>query len=296
MGPYGYSLVTAGSGWKSHSVREPGNVIEDPSPTVAARTFMFTYSGRDASGDIDVGIAFSQTGEPGTWTDYASNPIVSLGEDPYIVKDGTTGKAYRDAQGLHLFCETKSAGLPDSQSGINHFYSSDGVTWTADAANPVITPGTGWEATDRTSPVVLWDGSQFVMLYEGRNFDTSQDGQIGVARKAAIGGTGWTFDAANPIVGYLPAWATDVIVPDDIYSTGSGWVLLAHGYDGSKWTMGRLFTTDSPATWDASSFTEMAGNPFDSTSEGQTMPATGSNAVRHEASGARFGWATFIEA
>lgn len=232
---------------------------------------MFTYSGVAASGDVGVGIAFSQTGAGGTWTDYGSNPIVALGEDPYVVKDLTTGKAYRDGDGIHVFSETKTAGSVGSQSGIQHHYSTDGVTWIADPANPIMSPGAaGWDSLDRTSPVVVYDGSQFVMFFEGRQ--SGSDGSVGVARKATISGTGWTHEASNPILAPVAStWRGASLVPDDVIKSGSTYVLLCHGYSGSAWTSGRFTTTITPGSWNSSSFTQMTGNPI--CGEENPMPA-----------------------
>lgn len=260
------TLVTNNQTWKATQVREPGQVIEDPNPSVPGRTWLFTYAGQAATGNVGVGVAFSQTGALNSFTDYASNPIVALGEDPYIVKDIRTGKAYRDGSNkLHMFSEEKTAGVALSQNGINHHTSTDGITWAADPANPVIGPGSGWDGNDRTSPVVFYDGTSFTMLYEGRG--VGNNGEIGVARKANLDGTGWTMSGTQIITKAGAGWRQVACVPDDIILVDGRYVFLAHGEDGSSvWSMGRFSTLDAPSAWAAGSFVEMPGNPFDSTS------------------------------
>lgn len=287
-------LVSSDQTWKATQVREPGPIIEDPAPTVSSRRFLFPYSGHGATNNVAVGLAFSASGDRSDWTDYASNPVISLGEDPYIARDITTGKAFRDANGLHMFSETKTAGSTGSQLGINHHTSLDGVTWTADPANPVVTKSaSGWDSQDRTSPIVFWDGTEFTMVFEGRM--TGDDGQIGVARSSTLMGASWAMEATNPVITRTAAtWANGSVVPDDIIKDGSTWALVAHGR-GTKYTVGRFSTTAAPAAWVAGSFAEMAGNPFDSDSEGTAITAnvTGSLVVR-QSSDTEMTWAEIV--
>lgn len=259
-----------GSGWKGSQVREPGNAAYDPAGADASRRWKLAYSGVDASGNVAIGMAFSPDGY--TWTDHTSNPVVALGEDPYIAVN-LDGSAHRDSGGLlHLFAESKTAASVNSQKGVNHFTSTDGATWTADAANPVFTPDKGtpgsFETLDQTSPVVWWDSAagKFYMLYEGRT-TTSDDGKIGVAW--STNGTTWTRSPNNPILTGSASYGLQSVVPDDFAIVRGKVLLTLHAKEttGGNYTSGR-FIADSyaPESWAAGTFRAWAKVPFDTVS------------------------------
>lgn len=255
---------SGGTGWKQTDVREISGVIYDAADADANRRYKLYVSGTDASGNVDIGVSFSPDGE--TWTEYGSNPVISLAEDPYVVLT-KAGDLYRDGGGvMHCFAEQKFASGTPEQNGINHYTSSDGVTWTADAANPVMEPadaGSGaWETADQTSPCVWWDSdaSLFYMLYEGRS--SGDNGKIGLAW--STDGTTWTRSAANPLIDPASGYGDTSVVPDDIIFEHGRAALITHGkgasYDTGKYTAPNA----DPQDWTAADWTSGPGtNPFE---------------------------------
>ena len=266
-----------------YQIRENGNAIFDP----MTNQWMQVYTTLDFNGGAPtISALLSNNGDQ--WTYHPQNPIsgsgtssTTRGEDPYICKklDGTM---YRDSSGRALiYCE-EIPGSEGTQRGV-YLYRSAPYTlndWTYAAR--VLDYGTvanTFDRSDRTSPIVIYTGDtgkEFVMLGEGRNLvDASpyyNEGEVFLAYSS----DGLTFtmgNSGNALItrassGY---WCQGGIVVDDIIKVGSSWVLLAHGQDGSLPGgatafnhMGRWITTDQPADWTSSSFTEMAGNPFDS--------------------------------
>lgn len=111
-------IVSSGTGvqWDA-SVREPGNCVCDAAETNPDRRWKLYFTGRDSSFNCDIGVAFFPNGRTG-WAKHTGNPIIDLGEDPYIPlnKDGTL---HRDSLGrMHMFTEEKFAGGTPRQNGI----------------------------------------------------------------------------------------------------------------------------------------------------------------------------------
>jgi hypothetical protein len=316
---------TSGGTW-DHDLQEPGAAIYDP----VTELWIAPYSGRGA-GETQVGAVLSTDGGV-TWGAHPDNPILAtipypdhgnpaigsdLGfEDPYLVKDATTGTVWRDSDGCaHIYVEEKYYAL---HVGVGLWKSAPNTLsdWTWEGQ--VVPNGGGapqkWDATDRTSPTVIHHNGLLVMLFEGRWIPDSNEqpqwqsgteyeagdvawrnpsdvafyraltthtstssppedeptlwertyGQLGKVGIAWSDDEGETWEVADePLVDYTGTWAVDSIVPDDVILVDGKWVLLCHGQNtaGSYNSIGRLSTTDEPATWGPESFTELPGNP-----------------------------------
>lgn len=267
--------VSHGDPWDIWGIREPGAVIHDP----VTGLWICTYTGRgnlvegNAAVTASIGAVISNDGE--TWQPHPQNPLtgaaalggIGQAEDPYIAKDATTGEVWRDSAGRALmFTEEKDfdvhRGVAMWRSGPNTL--SD---WTLFGQVVDRGPAGAWDATDRTSPVVIHDGTQLVMLFEGRNMPEGQEGLTGIAFSEDEGET-WTL-SPDPIMetGEPGSWNDNSVVPDDLIRVGGEWIFLAHGQElGAAWTAGRFSTTDDPADWTIGSFTELPGNPMSHTS------------------------------
>jgi len=248
-----------GTGWRQTQVREQSNIVW------TGTEWVFLVSGMATGGTVNVGLWYT-TDLAGTWTEYASNSVLPLAEDPYIcVTD--SGDLYTDGSGWrYVMFERKTVNSADSQNDIGvartkNFRTDwevwDGSAWTATVANhaAVLVRGSAatWEDHFTGSPTVLHDGTGFVCVYEGAE-SSSGPYHTGVARSSDC--ITWTKEATNPIL------ATDV--PDDMVKLGSTWWLTLHDTGGGQF---RASTTDDPANWDSSSFTldpaafyEAAGN------------------------------------
>lgn len=250
-GGYNDIAVFNTASWNSVELRESGNVVYDD----ATSKWVACYSGQDGS-TVRVGLSTSTDGL--TWTVDPANPVTGVvvqAEDPYFAKN-LDGTMYRDGAGLaYMYCEEK-AGYA-TQRGVELWRSGANVLtgWTL-YGRVLDRGGVGtWNENDSTSPVVFWDGTQFVMLFEGRS--PTQDGSTGVAYSPD--GLTWTEGLNNPLIGSDEPWG-GYTVPDDIIHVNGQWVLLVHGPSSEA----RYVASDAPADWDALSFTELIDNPLDS--------------------------------
>jgi hypothetical protein len=156
------------------------------------------FTGRSSGGDYGIGYATSPDGVG--WAKYPANPVLvngGLGEwdsqiarSPSVVNDGGT---------YHMFY-SGTDNWPYFH--IGHATSMDGISWTKDAANPVLSPTPGaWDAHEVYGPAVAMNGSDFEMFYGGNCGGAWMTGHA-----SSADGTTWTKDA-NAIIS----------------QTGSGW-------------------------------------------------------------------------
>jgi len=82
---------------------------------------------------------------------------------------------------------------------IGHSTSNDGITWTPDAANPVLSAGGAgtWDSYDVWCPMVWKEGNTWYMLYVGRKASVYY---IAMGLATSTDGTIWTKDPANPVL------------------------------------------------------------------------------------------------
>jgi hypothetical protein len=82
---------------------------------------------------------------------------------------------------------------------IGHATSFDGITWTKDPANPVLSGSSGWDSVENQSPGVFYDPATgiFHMWYVGDSGDESNEA-LGYAY--SLDGTNWTKGANNPVL------------------------------------------------------------------------------------------------
>lgn len=254
------SMVAASgtAGTWNQTVREQSNVIYDTADADPNKRYKFYYTGQDISvggastGARRIGLAYSPDGF--TWTDYASNPVIGngtsdRGEDPYIVRN-IDGSLYRDASNrMHLFSEDQA------QADMLHYYSTNGISWTADPANPILVRGTAGSYDDGivASPIVVHLGgnNSFLMMYESRLLAATDT--CSIARSTTLMGANWTKDATNN-----PIFPGDV--PDDLIYTGTQWILLYHVTSGNL--MRAATSVTNTALWTNTSFADLGPNPL----------------------------------
>lgn len=257
-------IVPGDQAYDSTQVREPGQVLYDP----VTKLHIVTYSASPGDGtDPDIAAYLSANGEV-DWYPHPSNVLTAgRGEDPYIAKDINTGHVWRDSGGRALiFCEEKPSF--DGQGGVDLWRSSPNLLtgWTK-YGTVIDKGGVGdWDESFRASPVVIWDGTRLVMVWEGGS--PTNAGELGFATSTDEGLT-WTVSPAPIVVrGAAGTWNDTAVVCDDIIKVGSSYVLLVHCWgtragNGSGFNnLGRYITTDAPVDWDNTSWVEMPGNPY----------------------------------
>lgn len=136
------------------------------------------YSGHRTNQFIRIGLATSLDGI--TWTRYSNNPVLDVGPPgswddlqvgaPSVIFDGSVYRMWY-------------YGNPYGPVRIGLATSTDGITWTKYAGNPVLS-ASGWEGWWVLEPEVLFDGSTYQMWYTGYDgtyckigYATSADGR-----------------------------------------------------------------------------------------------------------------------
>lgn len=197
-----------------------------------------------------------------TVTKYSGNPVLSPGANgtwddtkvlsPVVLNDGS---------GLKMWYRGDDDTNPDQ---IGLATSTDGLIWTKNPANPVISPVEAWE-TNRIEPgAVISDTGIYKMWYTG--YDAAWIGRIGYA--TSPDGVTWTKFGGNPVldVGSAGSWdSEDVTGPaviDDaglyhMYYTGADGVAARIGHatsaNGTSWTKdvaNPVLDIGSPGAWD----------------------------------------------
>lgn len=231
-------------------IREIGNVLHDPDDVGQEYKLVYSgYTGAYAGNNVYIGWAHSTDGV--TWT---KGGKLTLGadrasEDPYLVKSGST---------YYLYVEDKED-VPFRD--IRVYTSTDFSTWTD--AGEALAPGTGWEATDVSSPVVWIEGATWYMLYEGRG--SSQPGAVGLA--TSTNGTTWTKSGSNPVLvgtnatySYAGVTWGNAIVPHDIKKDFNTYILL---FNGAKPTDAFSFKPGIATSTNLTTWSDHLGRPRD---------------------------------
>lgn len=192
-------VLTVGSGWESSTVKDP-HVVK------VGSTYYCYYSGYNGT-TYKIGLATSTNGFE--WTKHGSNPLLSVGSGgswddsqvnaPYVIYDPDETDSTRRWK---MWYSGSASGAPGKYS-IGYAYSSDGISWTKYASNPVVSPGSSgtWEDEGVLFPVV-WrtSSSSWTLFYGGRSVTGSpSDYKIGRATFSTPEST-YSKGGGNPII------------------------------------------------------------------------------------------------
>jgi nitrous oxidase accessory protein NosD len=171
-------LVTgAGSGWNRgtygpvYLFYQPGASNRDQEPW--NYSYVMYYDGTDGSSEV-TGLAYSADGL--YWAAYSSSPVLDKGSGPaWDCDDSVYGTVYHNASGYHFWY---SGGGGDNGSGtcakgdpvhegIGYASSTDGITWTKDAGNPIFhfSDGVSYRNQRVYTPAVVDNGSGILRMY-----------------------------------------------------------------------------------------------------------------------------------
>lgn len=182
----------------------------------------------------------------------ADSPVFGLGEadawDSGLVAVGTV---VVDEGVFHLFYDGASADHPMS-TAIGHATSPDGINWTRDAANPILTPdavNANRAPSNLTALSVVRDGDTWIMYF----FAYAAPGNVsGIQMRRATASSldsPWTIEA-DPIVfgpGSARQWDSNVD-SINVSVTDEGFVMYYDGCCGQGHNFGRATSPDG-ITW-----------------------------------------------
>jgi len=179
---------------------------------------------------------FSQT----QWNRYSNNPVLDVGPP------GSWDAATVVAHALIRVQDTLKMWYMASESGTNYrigyAWSTDGLNWTKDTSNPVLTPTQSWEENSVFAANVLFTGSEYKMWYTGA---FGPNARIGYAWSSD--GINWTKYPNNPVLIPGPDLWDNVLIsrPYVIKSEMSDTLKMwYHGYNGSNLQIGYATAVD----------------------------------------------------
>ena len=172
-------IVSSGDPWWNRGSYGPCDILYNPSASDSGTDWTFTmYYDGTTGGDEAIGLGFSSDGI--TWTGYDADsdgkaaPVLSgtyvSGDWDYNYVSRAT--VIKNADGSYEMWY--SGGVGAMKHGIGYATSSDGISWTRDAANPIFHkgdtgyPGYPWRQERTYCPMVIKNGSTYKMWFAGK--------------------------------------------------------------------------------------------------------------------------------
>lgn len=228
----GNPLITEGApgAWDDHGATF-ASVIWDE----AAGEFRMYYHGFAYSGAHQIGLATSP--DALNWTKYPGNPVLTPGPAAWDNHSVRVPMVWKEGPDYHMIY----TGYNGSSYQVGYAYSSDGITWTKHASNPVFNDPT-WAHNQTENWGVMKVGSEYLMWYS--NFGIRESG-IAVSTDLVT----WTTYQPNPI------FATSGVPSDDRYSQycpfsfkyGGDYYVLMPSYNNSyNYSKYYLYRSSSP--------------------------------------------------
>ena len=129
--------------------------------------------------------------------------------------------------------------------------------WTKYSGNPVLDLGSSgsWDDAWVSYPIVIHDGTQFIMYYTGFPIVLTTGAQVG--RATSADGINWTREEANPLLttGSAGEWDDESVLTGPVIFDGSVYKMWFCGFDGNQYRNG-LATSSDGIVW-----TKYQGNP-----------------------------------
>lgn len=197
-----------------------------------------TWVAYDGFEENDVGTIPTAPG-PSSWTKYAGNPVMGCSRCGFasVFYDSDTGI-------YHSY---------SSWTSILHYTSTNGIDWTADADNPILTASQPWEGSNVGVPMVWKEDGVWNMLYRGGSPD-----RIGLA--TSPDGVNWTKSSENPVLQGDPGeWDDRDLDPWGVIKVGSTYYLW---YNTISSIPGEGRATGLATSTDLTTWTKDPNNPI----------------------------------
>jgi uncharacterized repeat protein (TIGR01451 family) len=163
---------------------------------------------------------------------------------PRVLQDGSQYRMWYDGAG-------------NSNWAMGLAVSTNGITWTKSASNPVLKPGAigQWDDFYRGQSTILKDGAVYKMWFSGG--PTSGPWQTGYS--TSTNGVDWNLLSGNPVlkVGALDSWEEQEADGPAVIKDGGVYKMWYHGCD-LNYTKCSIGYATSP---DGKVWTKYAGNP-----------------------------------
>lgn len=230
-----------------------------PYVDAAGRYYLFyTGTGRTTVPRDQTGLARSAT-LVGWERVPAAGPILPLGPDgTYDQGDASAVTILEDDGVFHMWYEGNGRVISSDFVTINYATSTDAITWTKFAGNPILRQGPGDDREDLYAPIVIKDDGVWKMWYTGHD-DLGRYGLMHATAPAPHGP--WT-KRHNTFIFYPGnLFPCEVWKEAGVYhllymrsDTAFNEILLATSVDGLEWiTRGAVFQNGPARAWDSRS-------------------------------------------
>ena len=253
-------LEKNGSGWEQTGVYVP-RILKNLDGTVykdGSNQYWMYYSGAQPTtpGTADqAGLAYST--DLYSWTREATNPVLPFGPVGYDYGDVVMITVLKDGSTWHTWYESNSQRTGSDYVTISYANSTDGISWTKNASNPILSQGSGDDSADLYSPAVILDGSTWKMWYIGHNAAA----EYGIMYATADYPEGpWTkysnsyiFEPAESVGAVSEVWKDGSTYYMTLLSSSSDpWdIKYATSSDGITWSIqGTTFKEGASGEWD----------------------------------------------
>lgn len=219
---HGIVLDTGDAGsWDSRATSAPSVLYDGTS-------FRMWYVGVGESASVYGMIGYATSSDGMHWSKYAGNPIMipggNGGWDNYNI--GSNKVLFNGTHYL-MWYEAQPGRDTPVRTGIAT--SVDGVSWAKYSNNPVLVAGPAqWDNRHTGVGSVLWNGSHFLMWYNGQDWSTSTT-RIGLA--TSLDGFSWTKYAQNPVLetGSPGSWDARHVYYPSVIQTGNSLLMFYVG-------------------------------------------------------------------
>ncbi len=138
-----------------------------PAVAKVGSVFVMYFSGTNGSGGYGYSMGRATSPDGAHWTEYPGNPVM-------VAHAGWEGNRVHPSWfsvGTNGYDLYYSGGTVGTQVQIGHATSLDGLTWTEDPANPVLSPDApgSWDQWAVAHPYLITVGSQTRMYFSGYN-------------------------------------------------------------------------------------------------------------------------------
>lgn len=220
-------VVGAGGSWDASHVGSCA-VIYDEDATL----WKMWYTGTNAGGTQAIGYA-TASNPLGPWTKYVSNPVLS----PAVAWEGTQlhyCSVLRESATSYKMLYGGGDFLTGSTGRIGMATSSDGITWTKYASNPVISPsGSGWMQRAVFSPRTLIKvGSVYHLYFTGKAVGGMEYSSIGYAQSTDL--ITWVMGANNPVITSTRAWENGEVEHPSVLHLGRNYFVYYDAWYGNS--------------------------------------------------------------
>ena len=164
-------VLTADLPWEKVAVMCPSVLWDEP-----AKVFRMWYSGGEQNEPNAIGYATSPDGL--VWTKHTDNPVFTPDPQTPWEKHKVTACQVEKVGDWYVMFYIGFRDEPHAQIGVAR--SRDGLThWQRHPGNPIVRPGVGrWDHDACYKPFAIFDGTQWLLWYNGRHGHLEQIGVV----------------------------------------------------------------------------------------------------------------------